>query len=384
MDPQSESHHRHHHPDSHTASASAQFRPTSAFPIQLEDVKLHPDHAQTLRSRLLNPAMTWWRHSRVSPAFLVAMCLLSAFCGSWIQMATEALPSPGGPMVTSVGRTGRQAPALSNSEGVHVIMTASASVSPAVTSVGRTGRRALALSNSEGVHAIITASASSSSSSAAVASKPADPISAFEDFAFNASGFSEHRPAEHIIATAKKHLSPSALAYKPGDSIPEAQSVRTSTGTFLSTGMDKEGVLDFVERKIAAVTHLPVSNGEPFNVLRYMPTQHYDSHYDTFNPKDFGKQYSTRIATFLLFLSDVEEGGETVFKREGKSNANLTINDWRTCADHLGIKVKPRQGDAVLFWSANPDLSLDDHSLHGACPVVKGEKWSAAKWLREH
>ena len=40
-------------------------------------------------------------------------------------------------------------------------------------------------------------------------------------------------------------------------------------------------------------------------------------------------------------------------------------------------------GDAVLFWSVTPDLVLDPHALHGACPVIKGEKWSAAKWIRD-
>lgn len=66
------------------------------------------------------------------------------------------------------------------------------------------------------------------------------------------------------------------------------------------------------------------------------------------------------------------------------ADGNRTINDWRTCNDNIGVKVKPKQGDAVLFWSANPDLTLDDHALHGACPVVKGEKWSIAKWIHQH
>lgn len=57
---------------------------------------------------------------------------------------------------------------------------------------------------------------------------------------------------------------------------------------------------------------------QAFNVLRYELDQKYDSHMDTFDPKDFGPQYSQRMATMLLYLSDVEEGGETVFKREGR------------------------------------------------------------------
>lgn len=63
---------------------------------------------------------------------------------------------------------------------------------------------------------------------------------------------------------------------------------------------------------------VPAANGEAFNVLRYVNHQHYDSHMDSFDPKDFGPQPSQRMATVLLYLTDVEEGGETVFKREGQ------------------------------------------------------------------
>ena len=37
----------------------------------------------------------------------------------------------------------------------------------------------------------------------------------------------------------------------------------------------------------------------------------------------------------------------------------------------------------MLFWSVDPNLDLNPHSLHGACAVVKGEKWSAAKWVKK-
>lgn len=30
-----------------------------------------------------------------------------------------------------------------------------------------------------------------------------------------------------------------------------------------------------------------------------------------------------------------------------------------------GLSVKPKMGDALLFWSMKPDASLDSSSLHG-------------------
>ncbi len=46
-------------------------------------------------------------------------------------------------------------------------------------------------------------------------------------------------------------------------------------------------------------------------------------------------------------------------------------------------KYKPRQGDAVLFYSLTPDLQIDRKALHGGCPIKAGSKWVATKWLHD-
>lgn len=47
----------------------------------------------------------------------------------------------------------------------------------------------------------------------------------------------------------------------------------------------------------------------------------------------------------------------------------------------VSFAVKPRKGDALLFYSLHPNSSPDEESLHQGCPVIEGEKWSATKWI---
>jgi prolyl 4-hydroxylase len=51
------------------------------------------------------------------------------------------------------------------------------------------------------------------------------------------------------------------------------------------------------------------------------------------------------------------------------------------CAQE-GVAVRPRKGDALFFYSLTPNGEVDPKSLHAGCPVVRGDKWSATKWLR--
>jgi len=50
-----------------------------------------------------------------------------------------------------------------------------------------------------------------------------------------------------------------------------------------------------------------------------------------------------------------------------------------------GVECRPwpRAGDALLFWNVHPNTTLDKYALHGGCPVTKGEKWVATKWIRD-
>ncbi|XP_015063545.1 probable prolyl 4-hydroxylase 9 [Solanum pennellii] len=190
--------------------------------------------------------------------------------------------------------------------------------------------------------------------------------------------FASIEQCQSIIKIAKTSLEPSSLALRKGETEETTKGIRTSSGTFISASEDKTGILDLIEEKIARVTMIPKTHGEAFNVLRYEIGQRYQSHYDAFDPAQYGPQNSQRVASFLLYLSDVEEGGETVFPFESAQNMDGTY-DYSKC---IGLKVKPRRGDGLLFYSLLPNGTIDLTSLHGSCPVIRGEKWVATKWIR--
>ncbi|XP_076924257.1 putative prolyl 4-hydroxylase 9 isoform X1 [Bidens hawaiensis] len=191
-------------------------------------------------------------------------------------------------------------------------------------------------------------------------------------------GFATAEQCESIIKMAKVKLAPSTLALRKGETNENTKGIRTSSGMFISASEDKTGILDIIEKKIERATMIPRSHGESFNVLRYEIGQRYNSHYDAFNPTEYGPQKSQRVASFLLYLSDVEEGGETMFPYENGENPASNY-DFRKC---IGLKVKPRKGDGLLFYSLYPNGTIDPTSLHGSCHVIKGQKWVATKWIR--
>lgn len=194
-------------------------------------------------------------------------------------------------------------------------------------------------------------------------------------------GFLTDEECQHLITLAKSELKRSAVADNDSGKS-QVSEVRTSSGAFINKA--KDSIVERIEEKIATWTFLPKENGEDIQVLRYQEGQKYEAHYDYFVDKVNIARGGHRYATVLMYLSDVQKGGETVFPNaelSERQKAAIQSDDELSECGKKGIAVRPKKGDALLFFSLYPNAHPDPMSLHGGCPVIEGEKWSATKWI---
>ncbi|CAA0383997.1 unnamed protein product [Arabidopsis thaliana] len=196
--------------------------------------------------------------------------------------------------------------------------------------------------------------------------------------AFLYKGFLSDEECDHLIKLAKGKLEKSMVVADVDSGESEDSEVRTSSGMFLTKRQDD--IVANVEAKLAAWTFLPEESGEALQILHYENGQKYDPHFDYFYDKKALELGGHRIATVLMYLSNVTKGGETVFPNWKGKTPQLKDDSWSKCAKQ-GYAVKPRKGDALLFFNLHLNGTTDPNSLHGSCPVIEGEKWSATRWI---
>ncbi len=177
-------------------------------------------------------------------------------------------------------------------------------------------------------------------------------------------GLLSDEECDELIEAARPRLSRSlTVATKTGGE--EVNADRTSQGMFFQRGESE--LIRRVEARIAKLVNWPEINGEGMQVLQYVPGTEYKPHYDYFDPEEPGtptilKRGGQRVGTIVMYLSEPEKGGGTVFP-------------------NVHLSVAPKRGNAVFFSYDRPDPST--RTLHGGAPVIAGEKWIATKWLRE-
>lgn len=169
---------------------------------------------------------------------------------------------------------------------------------------------------------------------------------------------------DELVALSGTKLERS-LIVDPATGVSSPHAERTSEGTFFMA--DEHPLVTRIDRRIAEIMRWPIENGEGLQILCYRPGGEYKPHFDYFDPSDPGSAAhvaagGNRVATLVVYLSDVAEGGATIFPE-------------------IGLDVAPVKGNAVFFSYESPTpASL---TLHGGAPVKSGEKWIATKWVRE-
>lgn len=176
-----------------------------------------------------------------------------------------------------------------------------------------------------------------------------------------------HEECDQLIALSQSRMKSSRVVDNETGK-EELHPERTSTGTFFN--ICENEFITTLDRRIAEVMHWPMENGEGIQILNYQPGAEYRAHFDFF-PYDLkGSQQhlatgGQRVSTLVMYLNDVEQGGETTFP-------------------DVGVSVVPKKGAAVYFEYCNSKGQVDPLTLHAGNPVIKGEKWIATKWMRQH
>ncbi|TQR14718.1 2OG-Fe(II) oxygenase [Psychrobacillus soli] len=141
----------------------------------------------------------------------------------------------------------------------------------------------------------------------------------------------------------------------------EVNELRTSSSSFIEESENE--IVARVEKRISAIMNIPIEHGEGIQILQYTPGQEYKAHYDFFSSTSKAAN-NNRISTLVMYLNDVEQGGETFFPK-------------------LNFSVSPKKGMAVYFEYFYNDQTLNELTLHAGTPVITGEKWVATQWMRK-
>jgi prolyl 4-hydroxylase len=124
-----------------------------------------------------------------------------------------------------------------------------------------------------------------------------------------------------------------------------------------------------LDLRLSNLTGIDKNSAESIQGQRYDPGEYFKAHHDWFDPGCESYQECCSVGgqrtwTAMVYLNDVEEGGETDFP-------------------HLDLTVEPRCGAALIWNNLDLDNNPNEFTLHESLPVKKGSKYIITKWYRE-
>jgi prolyl 4-hydroxylase len=168
-----------------------------------------------------------------------------------------------------------------------------------------------------------------------------------------------------LIERAKPHRAAASVFDQKTGELHYSKERTNSVASFDTFKRDM--IFAVLRLRIASLTGLSFGMEVP-NILHYTVGQCYGLHFDfiaaTKSDATRLTQGRQRVLTFLLYLNDDYEGGETCFPR-------------------ISWQHKGRKGDAMFFWNVDTQGQPDPKTLHEGSAPTKGEKWLFSQWIQQ-
>jgi len=141
---------------------------------------------------------------------------------------------------------------------------------------------------------------------------------------------------------------------------------RTSSTHFFNMNYS---LVEYVNNKICNIMKISKNKCEKLQGQKYVIGEEFKEHLDYFS-KD--KEYNhlhlinggQRTWTFMIYLNDVKEGGETEFTQ-------------------IDITIKPKKGMALIWNNLNDNNNENIYTKHRGKPIITGEKYIITTWFRQ-
>ncbi|SPP80109.1 prolyl 4-hydroxylase subunit alpha-1 [Drosophila guanche] len=129
------------------------------------------------------------------------------------------------------------------------------------------------------------------------------------------------------------------------------------------TGLDYESpIMKSIARLVAYISGFDMAGAEPMQVANYGVGGQYEPHPDYFEVNLPTSFKGDRISTSMFYLSNVEQGGYTVFTK-------------------LNVFLPPIKGALVMWHNLHRSLDVDPRTYHAGCPVIVGSKRIGNIWI---
>lgn len=177
-------------------------------------------------------------------------------------------------------------------------------------------------------------------------------------------GFASHAECDWIIARLRGDLERAKIYRGVADPM-VADSRTNSEAGFMLKSSDLPMCL--IRNRIAGALRVKHAFCEVTRLLHYLPGQTFKLHTDYLDEaipamRETIEKRGQRFATFLLYLNEDYQDGETDFP-------------------FASFRYKGKKGDALLFFNVDDVGTPVALSTHAGLPPTSGEKWVLSQWI---